>query len=114
MDGRPGSAEPEDRYSLTGPEAARAVAGGLASAEWYRAPIPRAEMKALMQRSDGPALRDTALWLLLLAASGGLAYASWGTCGPSRPSPSTASSSPPAAIPASMNASTAPPSAPSG
>jgi fatty acid desaturase len=71
--------EPEDRYSLTGPEAARAVAGGLASAEWYRAPIPRAEMKALMQRSDGPALRDTALWLLLLAASGGLAYASWGT-----------------------------------
>jgi fatty acid desaturase len=71
--------EPANRYSLTGPEAARAVAGGLASAEWYRAPIPRAEMKALMQRSDMPGLRDTALWVLLLVASGFLAYESWGT-----------------------------------
>ena len=68
-----------DRYSLTGPQAARAVAAGLAGADWYRVPIPRAEMKALMQRRDGPAVRDTALWLLLLALSGGLAYAAWGS-----------------------------------
>jgi fatty acid desaturase len=71
--------ESADRYSLTGPERAKAIAAGLAGAEWYRAPIPRAEMKALMQRSDGPALRDTLLWILLLAASGVIAYESWGT-----------------------------------
>src|SRR5262249_52320338 len=50
-----------DRYSLTGPARTKAIAAGLAGAEWYRAPIPRAEMKALMQRSDMPALRDTLL-----------------------------------------------------
>jgi hypothetical protein len=50
-------------YSLTGPEADRAVALGLSQAEWYRSDVPRKEMKALMQRSDGPAIRDTAVLL---------------------------------------------------
>src|SRR5690242_8994233 len=66
--------ESADRYSLAGPERAKAIAAGLAGAEWYHAPISRAEMKALMRRSDGPALRDTLLWILLLAVTGILAY----------------------------------------
>ena len=60
-------------YSLTGPEAERAVAAGLASAEWYHTEIPRREMKALMRRRDGPAIRDTALWLGLMALFAGTA-----------------------------------------
>ena len=66
-------------YSLVGPGADMAVAAGLVSAEWYRTPIPRKDLKALMQRKDGPALRDTALWFLGLAVFGALAFHFWGT-----------------------------------
>ena len=50
-------------YSLTGPLNQQAIERGLANAEWYRTDIPRARMKELMQRSDGPATRDTMIWL---------------------------------------------------
>src|SRR5262249_48898166 len=101
-------------YSLTGPERAKAIAAGLAGAEWYRAAIPRAEMKALMQRSDMPALRDTLLWILLLVVSGVVAYETWAPGGRSPPSRSTASCLRPAPPRRSTNPSTPPPSAPSG
>lgn len=66
-------------YSLTGPARDHAIARGLASAEWYHSEIPRKEMKALMKRADHPALRDTGLWLGLMAlgAVGGIAF--WGS-----------------------------------
>ncbi len=48
-------------YSLLGPDGARAVETGLAAAEWYHTDVPRKDMKALMQRSDAPAIRDTVL-----------------------------------------------------
>jgi fatty acid desaturase len=65
-------------YSLTGDSARKAIAVGLASAEWYHSDVPRAQMKELMRRSDGPAMRDTLLWLGLLAltAAGGVFF--WG------------------------------------
>ena len=66
-------------YSLTGPENERAVASGLANAEWYRCAIPRARMKELMKRSDGPATRDTLVWFCLLVISGGLGAFFWGS-----------------------------------
>lgn len=69
-------------YSLTGPDAARAVALGLASAEWYHSSVDRKTMKALMKRRDGPAMRDTALWfglLVLTAIGGGLTWGTWWT-----------------------------------
>ena len=50
-------------YSLVGPDTQAAVQAGLAKAEWYQSPVPRSKMKELMRRSDGPALRDTAIWL---------------------------------------------------
>ncbi len=66
-------------YSLTGPAAARAVERGLAAAEWYHTDMPRKQMKALIQRRDGPAIRDTALWaaLHIVLAAGGIWF--WGT-----------------------------------
>jgi fatty acid desaturase len=57
-------------YSLIGPSAAEAERMGLVAAEWYHPEIARRRMKELMRRSDGPALRDTALWLGLLLATG--------------------------------------------
>ena len=54
-------------------------AKGLGSAAWYRSPIPRPELKALMQRSDQPALRDTAIIVALLVISGVAGYFAWGT-----------------------------------
>ncbi len=73
-------AEPHFRdYSLTGRDTALARESGLANAEWYRTEVPRKVMKDLMQRRDGPALRDTIIWFALLAGSawGGIAF--WGS-----------------------------------
>ncbi len=67
-------------YSLIGPDGARAVETGLAAAEWYHTEVPRKVMKDLMQRCDGPALRDSAVYygaMILLAAIGIALWPSW-------------------------------------
>ena len=64
-------------YSLIGRDGRLAVENGLAAAEWYHTDIPRKEMKELMKREDGPAIRDTILWLALFVVFGGLAIALW-------------------------------------
>lgn len=66
-------------YALLGADGEAAVARGLASATWYQSPVPRKEMKELMRRSDGPALRDTALWIGGLVLFGGLGAFFWGS-----------------------------------
>ena len=48
-------------YSLLGENGRNAIETGLAAAEWYHSDVSRKDMKALMKRSDGPALRDTAI-----------------------------------------------------
>jgi MocE subfamily Rieske [2Fe-2S] domain protein len=45
---------------------------------WWSPDIPRARLKELMQRTDGYALVDFGLWLILLAVSAYLAWISWG------------------------------------
>ena len=66
-------------YSIVGPERSLAFERGLVDATWYSSPIEREELRFLMQRRNGPAIRDTLLWFLLLAGSGYLAHRSWGT-----------------------------------
>jgi fatty acid desaturase len=66
-------------YSLTGPENARAVAAGLASARWWTPPISRSELKELMRRDDQPAIRDTLIWFAALIIFGGLGVYFWGS-----------------------------------
>jgi fatty acid desaturase len=44
----------------------------------YTTPLPRVELKALVKREDFAPGLNFALWLLLLAASGIVAYQSWG------------------------------------
>ncbi len=67
-------------YSLLGNSGRRAVQTGLASAEWYHSDISRKTMKALMQRTDGPAIRDTVMWLglmLVFAVGAATLWPSW-------------------------------------
>jgi len=66
-------------YSLTGENAARAIERGLAEAEWYQCPVPRSTMRKLLERRDGPALRDTILWFALILGSAYATYALWGS-----------------------------------
>jgi MocE subfamily Rieske [2Fe-2S] domain protein len=66
-------------YSLTGENASRAIERGLAEAEWYQCPVPRATMRKLLERRDGPAIRDTILWFALILGSGYATWALWGS-----------------------------------
>jgi fatty acid desaturase len=66
-------------YGLTGRDGRLAVERGLAGAAWYRSPIPRKRLKELMRRRDGPAIRDTMIWLAALGLTGGLAWHFWGS-----------------------------------
>jgi fatty acid desaturase len=70
------TATPRD-YGLLGRDAEMAEKMGLASAEWYKCPMPRQRLKQLMQRSDGPAIRDTILWLAAFAVAAGFALYAW-------------------------------------
>ncbi len=64
-------------YSLTGPDARRAEETGLAAAEWYHTDLPRKDMKALMKREDGPAIRDTILLAVCMVGFAGIGIALW-------------------------------------
>lgn len=66
-------------YSLTGEDARLAVEKGLSAASWYATPLPRQTLKALMKRSDGPAIRDTVLWFALLIGTAAGMIAFWGS-----------------------------------
>ena len=66
-------------YSLTGASTALAVEKGLAEAEWYTTPVPKSELRKLLERRDGPAIRDTALLFALLLATGYATFALWNT-----------------------------------
>lgn len=66
-------------YSIVGPERAVAIGGGLANAEWYTTNVSRDEIRVLMTRRNGPAVRDTILWFALLGGFGYLAHRTWGT-----------------------------------
>jgi len=61
-------------YNLLGADARRAVDSGLAAAEWYHTEVARKDIKALMQRSNQPAIRDT---IVLYGAMIALATIGW-------------------------------------
>ena len=69
---------PLSDYAVAGPASRRAVEAGLVAAEWYHTEVPRRVMKEVMQRRDGPAIRDTLAWAglhVLLAGAG--AWLAW-------------------------------------
>jgi fatty acid desaturase len=73
------TAEIKRDYSLIGPCGELAAEHGLVAAEWYHTDVPRKRMKQLMRREDGPAVRDTAIWVALLAGVGFGGYWFWGS-----------------------------------
>lgn len=95
-------------YSLLGRDAEAAVASGLAAAEWYHTDIQRKQMKELMKREDGPAIRDTAIWLGSMVLLGGLGIYFWGSWWAAPFSWPMASFTVPLPIAAGMNAAMAP------
>lgn len=66
-------------YGLLGPDGRRAIEAGLAGAVWYNPPISRKALAQLMKKRDGPAIRDTVIWLGGLLVSGALGIALWGS-----------------------------------
>ncbi len=48
-------------------------------ASWFSCKVDRKDLKRLIKRADGAALRFFGLWLALLVLSGAAAYATWGT-----------------------------------
>ena len=66
-------------YSLIGAETPIAIKMGLADANWYKSPVSREEMRELLVRKDGPAIRDTIIWFSLIISSGYLVFLWWGS-----------------------------------
>lgn len=64
-------------YSMRGADAAHAVAVGLATAQWYHSDVSRKEMKALMKREDGPAIRDTIILYGCMVLFASIAIGLW-------------------------------------
>jgi MocE subfamily Rieske [2Fe-2S] domain protein len=65
------------KYSLVGENTIAALQKGLAEATWYTSPVPKETMRTLLERRDGPAIRDTLLWFIILIGSGLAGYALW-------------------------------------
>ena len=64
-------------YSLVGVNSRLAIEKGLAEADWYQSPVPRDVMRELLERRDGPALRNTILWFALIFGNAYLTYRLW-------------------------------------
>ena len=64
-------------YSLIGENSKRAIQLGLAEAEWYQCPVPRKEMRKLLERRNGPAIRDTLIWFALILGFAALTVWLW-------------------------------------
>jgi MocE subfamily Rieske [2Fe-2S] domain protein len=61
-------------YTLSGVDSRVAVEKGLAEADWYTCRVPKAAMRSLLERRDGPAIRDTLIWFGLLFVLGFLGW----------------------------------------
>ena len=64
-------------YSLVGDNTLRALQSGLAEATWYTSPVPKEQMRELLERRDGPAIRDTLIWFGVLFSAGVCGYFLW-------------------------------------
>lgn len=66
-------------YRLVGRNTKDAIESGLAEATWYTSPVPKERMRELLERRDGPAIRDTLVWFGLIGGSAVAGYLLWGT-----------------------------------
>jgi len=73
------SQSPHRDYDLLGEGNRRAMEAGLAAAKWYHTDLSRDAMKSLMDRRDGPAVRDTLLYYGAMIGLAGATIALWPT-----------------------------------
>lgn len=66
-------------YSLVGRDTVAAIESGLAEAVWYTSPVSRQDLQKLLERRNGPAIRDTVLWFALIIGSGVCGAWLWGS-----------------------------------
>lgn len=66
-------------YSLVGRDTQVAIETGLAEASWHLSPVSPEAMQKLLERRDGPALRDTVIWFALIVGSGACGAWLWGS-----------------------------------
>ena len=66
-------------YSLVGAESQKVIDMGLTDAEWYQSPVPPEKIRELLERKNGPAIRDTLIWFGLIFGSGYLVFIWWGS-----------------------------------
>jgi len=64
-------------YALDSDAGRQARETGLAGAEWFHSQVPRRRLKELMRRSDGPAIRDTVIWVGLMVVCATAASVYW-------------------------------------
>lgn len=69
----------ERDYSLAGVNSSLAIERGLAEADWYQSPVARDALRRLLDRRNGPALRDTILWFVLIFTSAYATCVLWGS-----------------------------------
>jgi len=70
---------PLSDYSVNHENSDKAIALGLAEADWYQCAVSRAEMRDLLVRRDGPAIRDTIIWFGLIFGFAYLTLILWGS-----------------------------------
>lgn len=66
-------------YTLTEENSKKAIELGLAEADWYQTPVPRATLRSLLTRKNGPAIRDTLLLLTILISTATATILLWGS-----------------------------------
>lgn len=64
-------------YSLTGETGRHAVESGLAHPSWFRPKVDPKKIRALMEKSDRIATRDTVLWIGAMVLFAGIGTALW-------------------------------------
>ncbi|QBG49141.1 fatty acid desaturase [Verrucomicrobia bacterium S94] len=66
-------------YDLCGPNSEAAVRKRLAEAVWYQTPVARDAMRKLLERRNGPGMRDCFIWFGLMAGCAWLTVFLWGS-----------------------------------
>lgn len=75
----PDAFSPLSDYSLNHENSDKAIALGLAEADWYQCAVSRTEMRQLLVRRNGPAIRDTIIWFGLILGFAYLTLILWGS-----------------------------------
>ncbi|SDY31111.1 Fatty acid desaturase [Jannaschia faecimaris] len=64
-------------YTLSAEADRRVEAEGMSGPNWFRPPVDSHAIRALMEKRDAPAIRDTVIWIGVMIVTAGMAIALW-------------------------------------